>query len=73
MSEFKSKAIAFVLNSLKGGEDDRVMCNLLRTMQSTFIENDCKPYLVLLDKLPEQQKCIDFVTTVMFDASSETY
>jgi hypothetical protein len=64
MSEYKNKSIAFVINSLEGGGAERVMCNLLRTMQSKFNENNCKVYLVLLDKLPELQQCPDYVEKV---------
>jgi hypothetical protein len=64
MSEYKNKSIAFVINSLEGGGAERVMCNLLRTMQSTFNENNYKVYLVLLDKLPELQQCPDYVEKV---------
>jgi glycosyltransferase involved in cell wall biosynthesis len=68
MSEYKNKSIAFVINSLEGGGAERVMCNLLRTMQSTFNENNCKVYLVLLDKLPEQQQCPDYVKKVTLNS-----
>jgi glycosyltransferase involved in cell wall biosynthesis len=64
MSEYKNKSIAFVINSLEGGGAERVMCNLLRTMQGTFNKNNCKVYLILLDNLPELQQCPDYVEKV---------
>jgi glycosyltransferase involved in cell wall biosynthesis len=68
MSECKNKSIAFVINSLEGGGAERVICNLLRTMENTFIENNCKVYLVLLDKLTEQQQCPNYVKKVTLNS-----
>lgn len=61
MINYKNKSIAFVINSLEGGGAERVICNLLRTMQDTFSSQACKVYLVLLDDLPEEQQCPDYV------------
>ena len=71
MSEFKHKSIAFVINSLEGGGAERVMCNLLRTMQNTFSGNNCKVHLVLLDNLPELQQCPDYVEKVTLDSKGK--
>ena len=63
-----NKSIAFVINSLEGGGAERVICNLLRTMQDIFTEQTCKVYLVLLDDLPEEQQCPDYVEKITLDA-----
>lgn len=71
MSEFKHKSIAFVINSLEGGGAERVICNLLRTMHSVFNTNQYKIYLILLDQLPEQQQCPDYVEKVTLDSKGK--
>ncbi|MDP5130107.1 MAG: glycosyltransferase [Paraglaciecola sp.] len=71
MSEYQNKSIAFVINSLEGGGAERVMCNLLRTMQNTFNRNNCKVYLVLLDKLPELQQCPEYVEKVTLNSKGK--
>ena len=63
-----NKSIAFVINSLEGGGAERVICNLMRTMQDIFTEQTCKVYLVLLDDLPEEQQCPDYVEKITLDA-----
>jgi len=68
MSECNGKVIAFVINSLEGGGAERVICNLLHTMQSTFVAQNCKVYLVLLDNLPEQQQCPDYVEKITLNS-----
>ena len=66
-----NKSIAFVINSLEGGGAERVICNLLRTMQDIFTEQACKVYLVLLDDLPEEQQCPDYVEKITLDAKGK--
>ena len=64
MLNYHKKSIAFVINSLEGGGAERVICNLMRTMQDSFTANGCKVYLILLDDLPEEQQCPDYVTKI---------
>jgi len=66
-----NKSIAFVINSLEGGGAERVICNLLRTMQDTFTSQKCKVYLLLLDDLPEEQQCPDYVEKVTLNAKGK--
>ena len=66
-----NKSIAFVINSLEGGGAERVICNLLRTMQDIFTEQACKVYLVLLDDLPEEQQCPDYVEKVTLNTKGK--
>jgi glycosyltransferase involved in cell wall biosynthesis len=68
MSECKNKSIAFVINSLEGGGAERVICNLLQTMQDSFKAQNFNVYLVLLDKLPEQQQCPKYVKQITLDS-----
>jgi hypothetical protein len=68
MSEYKNKSIAFVINSLEGGGVERVMCDLLRTMQDSFKAQNFNVYLILLDKLPEQQQCPNYVKQTTLDS-----
>ncbi|MAD16326.1 MAG: glycosyl transferase [Alteromonadaceae bacterium] len=71
MLNYHNKSIAFVINSLEGGGAERVICNLIRTMQDSFTANGCKVYLVLLDDLPEEQQCPDYATKITLDASGK--
>ena len=63
-----NKSIAFVINSLEGGGAERVICNLLDIMTDIFSARRLKVRLILLDKLPEQQKCPHYVEKVTFDS-----
>ena len=71
MLNYHKKSIAFVINSLEGGGAERVICNLMRTMQDSFTANGCKVYLILLDDLPEEQQCPDYVTKITLDANGK--
>ncbi|MBU3019319.1 glycosyltransferase [Paraglaciecola agarilytica] len=71
MLNYSNKTIAFVINSLEGGGAERVICNLLRTMQNNFTANGCKVYLILLDALPEEQQCPNYVEKVTLDANGK--
>ena len=71
MLNYHNKSIAFVINSLEGGGAERVICNLIRTMQDSFTANGCKVYLILLDDLPEEQQCPDYVTKITLDANGK--
>lgn len=71
MLNYSNKTIAFVINSLEGGGAERVICNLLRTMQDNFTANGCKVYLILLDALPEEQQCPNYVEKVTLDANGK--
>jgi N-acetylgalactosamine-N,N'-diacetylbacillosaminyl-diphospho-undecaprenol 4-alpha-N-acetylgalactosaminyltransferase len=71
MLNYSNKTIAFVINSLEGGGAERVICNLLRTMQDNFAANGCKVYLILLDALPEEQQCPNYVEKVTLNANGK--
>ncbi|WP_166424104.1 glycosyltransferase [Paraglaciecola sp. 20A4] len=71
MYNYNNKSIAFVINSLEGGGAERVICTLLRIMQDTFTAANCKIYLVLLDDLPEEQQCPDYVEKVTLSAKGK--
>ncbi|GAC23337.1 hypothetical protein GMES_1038 [Paraglaciecola mesophila KMM 241] len=71
MLNYYNKSIAFVINSLEGGGAERVICNLMHTMQDSFTANGCKVYLMLLDDLPEEQQCPDYVTKITLDANGK--
>lgn len=71
MLEVKNKSIGFVINSLEGGGAERVICNLLRTMEDSFAQQQCKIYLILLDNLPEQQACPEYVTKVTLSSNGK--
>lgn len=71
MLEVRNKSIAFVINSLEGGGAERVICNLLRTMEKSFTLQQCKIHLILLDNLPEQQVCPDYVTKVVLTGNGK--
>jgi len=71
MLEVRNKSIAFVINSLEGGGAERVICSLLRTMQESFTLQQCKIYLILLDNLPEQQVCPEYVTKVVLTGNGK--
>lgn len=60
-----------MINSLEGGGAERVICNLIRTMQDRFTANGCKVYLILLDDLPEEQQCPSYATKITLDASGK--
>ena len=68
MSSKNNKSIAFVINSLEGGGAERVICNLLRVMERTFSAQNYKVYLVLLDSLPEEQHCPNYVEKITLNA-----
>lgn len=71
MLKVRNKSIGFVINSLEGGGAERVICNLLRTMEKSFNQQNCKVYLVLLDDLPEHQGYPDYVQKVTLDANGK--
>jgi N-acetylgalactosamine-N,N'-diacetylbacillosaminyl-diphospho-undecaprenol 4-alpha-N-acetylgalactosaminyltransferase len=71
MLNYHNKSIGFVINSLEGGGAERVICNLIRTMQDSFTANGCKVYLILLDDLPEEQQCPDYAIKITLDASGK--
>lgn len=71
MLEVTNKSIGFVINSLEGGGAERVICNLLRTMQDSFTQQKCKIFLILLDDLPEHQAYPDYVNKITLSSNGK--
>ena len=63
----QSVNVAFMINSLEGGGAERVMCNLLRIMESYFATEQLNVYLILLDNLPEAHLCPKYVNKINLD------
>lgn len=65
--------IAFIINSLEGGGAERVMCKLLTIMEADFQSAGYNVHLILLDDLPQEQQCPEYVNQVVLDTKGSLH
>lgn len=57
----QAKPAVFIINSLEGGGAERVMCKLLKILESWYAEQQRPVYLLLLDDTQEAHQCPGYV------------